>query len=93
MVKASILRAADTGIDPRFPWSDRLGGQVVKASASRAAHSGFYSRLCCGDFSGSSHTSDLKIGASLQWIPYQTRDVIVSALGLKGLVSIYCDLM
>ena len=38
---------------------DRLGGLVVKASASRAEGPGFESRLR-RDFSGSSHTSDLK---------------------------------
>ena len=41
--------------------SDRLAGLVVKASASRAEDPGFESRLR-RDFSGSSHTSDLKIG-------------------------------
>ena len=41
--------------------ADRLSGLVVKASASRAEGPGFESRLR-RDFSGSSHTSDLKIG-------------------------------
>ena len=36
---------------------DRLGGLVVKASASGAEDPGFESRLR-RDFSGSSHTSD-----------------------------------
>ena len=40
---------------------DRLLGLVVKVSASRAEDPGFESRLR-RDFSGSSHTSDLKIG-------------------------------
>ena len=39
----------------------RLGGLVVKASASGAEDPGFESRLR-RDFSASSHTSDLKIG-------------------------------
>ena len=39
---------------------DRLVGVVVKASASRVADPGFNSCLLCGDFSGLSHTSDLK---------------------------------
>ena len=38
---------------------NRLGGLVVKASASGAEDPGFESRLR-RDFSGSSHTSDLK---------------------------------
>ena len=41
----------------------RLAGLVVKASASGAEHPGFESRLR-RDFSGSSHTSDFKIGTS-----------------------------
>ena len=58
-----------------MPGSPRLVGLVVKASAARAEDSGFDSRLCRGEFSGSSHTSDLKIGtpvATLQgaW-PYR----------------------
>ena len=53
---------------------------MVQASASRAEDPGFESRLR-RDFSGSSHTSDLKIG------------VIGSALGLVGPVSVYCDLV
>ena len=40
---------------------NRLAGLVVKASASGAEDPGFESRLR-RDFSGSSHTSDLKIG-------------------------------
>ena len=41
---------------------NRLAGLVVKASASGVEDPGFESRLRW-DFSGSSHTSDLKIGA------------------------------
>ena len=50
------------------PGSDRLGGLVVKASASRAEDQGFESRLR-RDFSGSSHTSDLKIGTPVATLP------------------------
>ena len=42
----------------------RLVGLVVKASASTAEDPGFGSRLR-RDFSGSSHTSDFKIGTSV----------------------------
>ena len=56
----------------------RLVGQVVEASASGAEGPEFGSRLP-RDFSGSSHTSDLKIG------------IIGSVLGLVGQVSVYCD--
>ena len=44
-----------------LPSNHRLAGLVVKASASRAEDPGFESRLR-RDFSGSSHTGDLKIG-------------------------------
>ena len=39
-----------------------LVGPVVKMSVSRAADPWLDSHLCCGDFSGLSHTSDLEIG-------------------------------
>ena len=42
--------------------SDRLVGLVVKASASGAEDPEFESRLRRGDYSGSSHTSDLETG-------------------------------
>ena len=58
-----------------------LDGPVVKLSALRAEGLGFNFCLCHRDFSGSSHTSDLKIGS------------IGSPLGLVGLASVYCDLM
>ena len=64
---------------------DRLVGLVVKVSTSGAEDPRFESRLQ-QDFSGSSHTSDLKIGT-----PVATTGVIGSALGLVGPVSAYCD--
>ena len=59
--------------------SSRLVGRVVKVSASRGTEPGFHFRFLRGDFSGSSHTSVLRIGT------------IESALGLVGPVSIFCD--
>ena len=47
---------------------DRLVGLVVKASALGAEDPGFESRLR-RDFSGSSHTSDLKIGTPVATLP------------------------
>ena len=47
---------------------NRLGGLVVKASASGAEDPGFESRLR-RDFSGSSHTSDFKIGTPVTTLP------------------------
>ena len=65
----------------------RLVGLVVKASASRAEDPGFESRFARGFFSGSSHTSDLKNDTPVATLP----GVIGSALGLVGLVSVYCN--
>ena len=50
---------------------DRLVGLVVKASASRVEDLGFESRLRW-DLSGSSHTSDFKIG-----FPVATREDVI----------------
>ena len=66
-----------------------LVGLVVKSSASRAADPGFESRLSRGDFSGSSHTSDLKL--ALQRLPYRAPGATGSAPRLVGPVSVYCD--
>ena len=65
-----------------------VGAVRVKSSASRAEDPGFDSCLR-RDFSGSSHTGDLKL--ALQWLPCQVPGVIGSALGLVGSVSVYCD--
>ena len=47
---------------------NRLVGLAVKTSTSRAEDSGFESRLR-RDFSGPSHTSDLKIGTPVATLP------------------------
>ena len=57
---------------------------MVKASASRAADTGFDSCFLHGNFSGSSHTSDLKIGT-----PVARPGSKGSAQGLVGPVSVY----
>ena len=70
--------------------SDYLVGLVVKASASRAEDTGFESPLRRDFFSGSSHTSDLKIGTPVATLPgawLKKR----SGLGLVAPVSVYCD--
>ena len=59
-------------LSPIHPWV--LSGHclidlVVKASASRVADLEFDSCLCCGDFSGSSHTSELIIGTVVASLP------------------------
>ena len=63
---------------------NRVDGLVVKASASRAEDPGFESRFR-RDFSGSSYTSDSKIGTPV------ALGVVGSVLGLVGPVSVYCD--
>ena len=71
--------------------ADCLVGLVVKASASKADDPGFDSHLRCEDFSGSSHTSGLKL--VLQWLPCLAPGVIGSELGLVCPVSAYRDWM
>ena len=61
----------------------RLVGPVVKASLSRAADPGIDSRLA-GDVSGSSHTSDLKIGSPVATLPGAWRDRVSSGTGWPG---------
>ena len=73
---------------PSFQLAHRLVGLVVQASASSAEDPGFESRLRRA-FSGSSHTTDLKIGIPVATPP----GVIGSALGLVGTVSVNCEWM
>ena len=66
-----------------------LFGLVVKASASRAANPEFESRLW-RDFSGSSHTSDLKIGTLVAPLPGAWHYRVNAKYGQPG-VSILCS--
>ena len=68
----------------RSVFVQRLVGQVVKASAPKAEGPEFEYRLR-RVFSGSGHTSDLKIGTPVAALRSG------SALGLVGPVSVYCD--
>ena len=61
----------------------RLVGLVVKVSASRAEDPGFESRLR-RDFSGSSHTSGLKIGTPLAILPDACRYWVSAGTGWPG---------
>ena len=65
----------------------RLVGLVVKTPASRAENPEFESRSHLGDFSGSSYTSDFKIGAPVATLP----GIIGSVLGLIGPCLGDCD--
>ena len=86
MFSVCMLLIFDTSL---LPIADRLAGLVAKASASGAEDPGFESRLR-RDFSGSSHTGDLKIGTP---VPCLAPGITGSALGLVGPVSVYCDWM
>ena len=61
---------------------------MVKASASGAEDPGFESRLR-RDFSGSSHTSDLKIGTPVTTLPGAWHYRVSAGTGRP--VSVYCD--
>ena len=65
-------------------FSLRLAGLVVKASTSRAEGPEFDSRLCCGDFSGSSHTSDLKIDTPVATLPGALCQRVSAGTGRPG---------
>ena len=79
--------------------SYRLVGLEVKASASRVKDMGFDSRLR-RDLSGSSHTSDLKIGTPVATLPGAWRYRVsagtgrpgVSMLGLGEMESLMCNI-
>ena len=68
--------------------SDRLVDLVVKASASRAEGPEFKSCLRL-DFSGSSHTSNFKIGTPVTTLPGAWPYRVSAGTGRP--VSIYCD--
>ena len=67
----------------QYTVSYRIVGLVVKASASRAENPGFESRLR-RDFSGSSHTSDLKIGTPVATLPSAWRYRVSAGTGWPG---------
>ena len=67
-----------------YPNPNRLAGLVVKASASRAEDSGFDCRLLRGDFSGSGHTGDLKIGTPVAALPGAWRYRVCTGTGFPG---------
>ena len=62
------MMLADTAPRLRFLPTDRLVGLGDKASTSRVEDPGFESRLL-EDFSGPSHTSDLRIGTPVATLP------------------------
>ena len=67
----------------QWPHNRCLVGQVVKASASKAEGPEFESRLQ-RDFSGSSHTSDIKIGIPVATLPGAWRYRVSAGTGRPG---------
>ena len=72
-----------------FTESNRLAGLMVKMFASRAADPELDSRLLRSDFSGWSHTSDLKVRTPVAILPGPWRRRV--SAGLVGAGSVYCD--
>ena len=67
-----------------FLLSHCLVGLVVWASPLRAADPGFSSYMCCADFSGSSHTSDLKICTPVATLPGAQHYRVRAGIGWPG---------
>ena len=75
-----------SGYVPLVPntFVDRLVGLVVKASASGAEDPEFDPRLRPVDFSGSSHTSDLKTDTPVATLPGAWRYRLSAGTGWPG---------
>ena len=78
-----VSAAGESGRSPRFFGTHRHVGLVVKASASGAEGPGFESRLR-RDFSGSSHTGDLKMGTPVATHPGSWRYRVSVGTGRSG---------
>ena len=78
------MHRLDLGFLLSFDRVDRFVGLAVKTSASRADDPGFESRLRLGDFSGSSHTSDFKIGTPVATLQGAWRYRISVGTGRPG---------
>ena len=63
---------------------DRLVGVVVRASVSRAEDPGFDSRLRRGDFSWSSHTSELQMSTPMAILTGAWRERVSAGTGWPG---------
>ena len=78
------ITLSDESIKVQSVHADRLVGQVDKVSAIRAEDPGFKSCLHW-DISGSSHTSDLKIGVSVATLPGVWRYRVSAETGWSGI--------
>ena len=83
-VGAGEAEGAPWNMESDFTLAYRLVGLVVKASASRAEDPGFRIPLATGFFSGSSHTSDLKIGTPVATLPGAWRYRVSTGTGRPG---------
>ena len=61
---------------------------MAKAFASRAADPRFDSRLRRGDFFGSSHTNDLKIGTPVATLPGAWHYMVSTGTGWPGVSTV-----
>ena len=69
----------------------RFVGLLVKASVSRAADPGLDSLFLYGDFSGSSHISDLKLGIPVASLPGAWHYKVNSGTGWPGVSVLFRD--
>ena len=83
MLQILICVPQQHGILTIYTLCYRLVGLVVKASASGTEDPGFESRLR-QDFSGSSHTSDLKIGTPVATLPGAWHYRVSAGTGRSG---------
>ena len=82
----TVLQEASRGrgvVYPTLRAPARLAGLVVKASASGEEDPGFESRLR-RDFSGSTHTSDLKIATPVATLPGSWHYRVSAGTGWPG---------
>ena len=82
--KAACGQPLSASYLPRFAYTHRLVGLAVKASASRAEDPGFEIPLALGFFSGSSNTSDFKMGTLVATLPGAWRYRVSTGTGRPG---------
>ena len=87
--KPSVVWKGKTGEDGKFLYRQTTSMATWLRRPPRERKILGSNPACAEIFPGSTHTSDLKL--ALQWLPCQAPGVIGSALGLVGLVLVYCD--
>ena len=89
----TVISGTQTASSPSHTNTDCLDGLVVKASALRAEDPGFESGLQQDFLDWVIPMIPVTQKLALQWLPCQAPGIIGSALGLVGLVSVYCEWM